>query len=45
MMKLEEMDTVESINDKGVRNQFDCYHGNFMMIERSVRYAIRFLGD
>ena len=43
-MKLEEMATVESVNGKGVRNQFACYHENFMMIERLVRYAIRFLG-
>ena len=44
MMKLEEIATVEYINSKGVRNQFACYYGNFMMTERSVRYAIRFLG-
>ena len=44
VMKLEEMATVESVNGKGVRNQFACYHRNFMIIERLVDYVIRFLG-
>ena len=44
MMNLEEMATVESANGKGVRSQLACYYGNFMMIERSMRYAIRLFG-
>ena len=43
-MNLEEVATVESVNGKGVRDQLTCYYGNFMMIERSMRYAIRFFG-
>ena len=44
MMNLEEMATVESVNGKDVRNQLACYYGNFMMIERLMRYGIRFFG-
>ena len=43
MMKLEEMATVESVNGKGVRNQFTCYYWNFIVIKKSVRNVIRFL--
>ena len=44
MMNLEEMATFKSVNGKGVRNQLACYYGNFVMIERPMRYVIRFFG-
>ena len=43
MMKLEIMTNVESVNCKAVRGQFARDHGNVMLIERAVRYVIRFL--
>ena len=36
MMKLKEIATVESVNGNGVRDQFACYYGNFMMISSTM---------
>ena len=42
MMKLEEISTVEAVNCKAIRDQFNHNHGNVMLIERAMICAIRF---